>query len=129
MVKDLVADGRLVILAKESFVMSLGLASYGAIAMLMGCFFKSGLYAIMLLAWESGGLPYLPSTLKYFTVMHYLQSLLPVRLTSQTKLFEMLGDPAPVWMCLVVLIHAPMVLWAIATAVFYWKEALYGGET
>lgn len=58
-VEDLLAKGRLWNMLKDSGVMALGLLVYGALAMLMGLFFKSGFYALLILAWEAA-LPYLP---------------------------------------------------------------------
>ena len=91
----------------------------------MGSFFKSGSYALLLLAWESG-LPYLPSALKMWTVMHYLHSLLPVRLDEQKRLFELLGEPASVGLSLAVIIGVSLVMVAVSSGVFYFKECLYG---
>ena len=125
LVADLFAEGRMVILVKESLVLVLGLLIYGAIAMLMGSFFKSGLYAIILLLWEAG-VPYLPSVLKNWTATHYLQSLLPDRSVAVPKMFELLGEPASVAMSLTVLLSVSVLMMAIATAIFYFKECNYG---
>lgn len=124
-VADLFGAGRLLILVKESLVLILGLLAYGAIAMMMGTIFKSGFYALALLGWE-GCLPYLPSTLKFLTVSHYLHSLLPERLAEQAKMFEMLGEPASTGLSLLVLIGCPMALIGISTVIFYFKECAYG---
>ena len=65
----------------------------GSLTLMMGHFFKNAVYSLILLGWEAG-LPYLPSTLKFWTLSHYLQSLLPVRLAEQKNLFELMGEPA-----------------------------------
>ena len=60
-VADLFAEGRFIILIKESGVLVLGLLAYGAVALFVGTFFNSALYALFLLAWEMG-LPNYPAT-------------------------------------------------------------------
>jgi hypothetical protein len=90
----------------------------------MGSLFKSGFYALILLAWEAG-LPYLPSTLKLWTVMYYLHSLLPERLTEQRKLFELLGEPASVGVSILVVGFVSLVFIGICMALFQFRECLY----
>ena len=52
--------------------------AYGAVFMLAGLFFKNpGVIAVFVLAWESLNFA-LPSTLQLFSVIHYLQGVLPV---------------------------------------------------
>ena len=123
-VADLFGAGRALILLKESLVIILALLAYTTIGMLMGSFFKSSLYTILLLAWESG-LPYLPGTLKFWTVMHYLQSLLPVRLTEQKKLFELLGEPATPALSLGVIFGASLGFAIFCSLLFQFRECLY----
>ncbi len=123
-VSDLFGEGRFVVLCKECLVMALGLLAYGSIAMLMGSLVKSGLYALILLAWESG-LPYLPSSLKAWTVMHYLHSLLPERLTEQRKILELLGEPASVGVSILVVGFVSLVFIGICIALFQNRECLY----
>jgi ABC-type transport system involved in multi-copper enzyme maturation permease subunit len=123
-VTDLIADGRLLILVKESGVLVLGLAVYGAIAMLAGSFFKTAIYAIFLLAWESA-LQYVPQVLKEWTVLHYLHSLLPERPQEMRNLFEMLGSPAsPFWAVTIVLIVTAVAMSA-ALLIFNGRECQY----
>lgn len=123
-ISDLLPGGRLLGLFKESGVIFLALLAYGTIAMLMGSLFKSGAYAILLLAWEAG-LPYLPSTLKLWTVMHYLQSLLPERLTEQRALFEFLGEPASVVLSLGVIGGVSLFFIALCALLFQFRECTY----
>lgn len=122
---DLFTNGRAVILAQESGVMILGLLAYGSFALLIGNFFKTATYALLLLAWEAG-LPYLPSTLKFWTVMHYLQSLLPERLNEQSRMFELLGEQASTAMSLAVLLGVPCLFIGISIFAFRSRECLYG---
>jgi ABC-type transport system involved in multi-copper enzyme maturation permease subunit len=123
-IADLFVEGRFVVLLRESGVLVLGLLAYGSIALLMGSLFKSGLYGLLLLAWETA-LPYLPSSMKMWTMMHYLQSLLPERPVESTRLFELLGDPAPVWLCILVLLAVPSFFVALCAVLFQWRECLY----
>jgi len=123
-VAELFAHGRFLVLIRESLVLVLGLLAYGSIAMLMGSLFKSGFYALILLAWETG-LPYLPSSLKLWTVMHYLQSLLPERPVGANRLFELLGEPAPVWLSILVLVAVPSAFIILCAVLFQRRECLY----
>lgn len=123
-IADLFAGGRFVVLLKESCVLVLGLLAYGSIAILMGSLFKSGLYALFLLGWETA-LPYLPSSMKMWTMMHYLQSLLPERPVEAAPVFALLGDPAPVWLCILVLLAVPSFFVALCAVLFQWRECLY----
>lgn len=125
MVIDYLVDGRLLVLIRDSIVLVLGLLAYGTIAMVMGSFFKSGLYAVFLLGWESS-LPYLPSTLKSWTIAHYLHSLLPDPIDSSKRIFEMVGEPAPILISLLVLFFVSAVMMGIAVLIFQFRECLYG---
>jgi ABC-type transport system involved in multi-copper enzyme maturation permease subunit len=124
---DLLKDGRFVILAKESLVLVLELMAYGGLAMLIGSMFKSGFQTILILAWESA-IPYLPSTLKLMTIMHYLQSLLPERLAENRRMFELLGEPASAGVCLIVLVSLALLFFALTTLIFHFKECRYGDQ-
>ena len=124
-VNDLFHQGRAVILAKESAVLMLGLLAYGTLAMLIGNFFKNATYSLLLLGWEVF-LPYLPSTLKFWTIAHYLQSLLPERMNEQSHMFEMLGEPASLAVSLAVLIGVPCLFAGMTIFLFRYRECLYG---
>ena len=123
-VADLFADGRAESLAKESLVIVLGLLAYGSIAMLMGSFFKSGFYAVLLITWEAG-LPYLPTTIKFWTIMHYLQSLSPNRADAPSRFFDMLGEPASTALSLAVLLGLSLAIVALCLVVFQARECMY----
>lgn len=123
-VADLFGEGRFVVLLKESCVLALGLSAYAGIAMLMGSIFKSALFGLFLLGWEAG-LPYLPSVLKKWTVMHYLQSLLPERLTEQRQLFELLGEPSSVLPSIAIVLGVSATFIAACAVVFQYRECLY----
>jgi ABC-type transport system involved in multi-copper enzyme maturation permease subunit len=122
--KDLAVAGHAWALVKESGVLALGLAAYGAIAMLAGSFFKTAMYAILLLVWE-WVLPYVPQALKEWTVLYYLQSLLPEKAQDTGKLFELLGDLAGTGRSLLVLSLVVAIALGGAMAMFQRKECMY----
>lgn len=126
---DLFSHGRFAIMGRETLVLLLGLVAYGAFALIMGGvgFFKSASYALFLLGWEAG-LPYLPSTLKFWTFAHYLQSLLPERMIENKEMFELLGEPATTGMSLAVLLGVPALFIGVAILMFRARECQYGGE-
>lgn len=124
-IADLFTKGRFEILLRESLVLMLGLLAYGGFALLMGNFFKNATYSILLLGWEVG-LPYLPTTLKFWTISHYLQSLLPVRLNEMKDMFALLGDFAAPAHSYAVLLGIPIVFIGVAIWLFRYKECLYG---
>jgi ABC-type transport system involved in multi-copper enzyme maturation permease subunit len=123
-VADLFAHGRFVILLKESGVLVLGLAVYGAIAMLAGSFFKTAIYAIFLLAWESA-LQFIPQVLKEWTVLHYLHSLLPEQPQKMDRLFEILGAHATPFWSIAIVLGVTAVAMGLAMAVFHGRECQY----
>ena len=92
---DLFERGRVFTLIQECFVIFVALALYGAVSMVMGTILKSGWYGLIFYAWETG-LSYLPSTLKFFTISHYLQAMTPERSALPPQLFELYGElPSP----------------------------------
>lgn len=121
---DLFVQGRFLSLLKESGVAFLALLAYGTLGMLMGSFFKSGIYALILLAWEAG-LPYLPSTLKLWTIMHYLQSLLPERQLAHRGIFELLGEPASTTLSLGVIGGVSAFFILLCVLLFQLRECSY----
>lgn len=124
-VTDLFTQGRFEILLRESLVLMLGLLAYGAFALLMGNFFKNATYSILLLGWEVG-LPYLPTTLKFWTISHYLQSLLPERLNEMKEMFALLGDFATPVHSYAVLLGLPVLFVGVSIWLFRYRECLYG---
>jgi ABC-type transport system involved in multi-copper enzyme maturation permease subunit len=95
LMKDLFEYGRALSLIKECFVMLVALAMYGALSMVLGSIFKTGWYGLIFYLWETG-LPYLPSTLKFFTISHYLQALTPEKSAIPPRMFELYGEmPSP----------------------------------
>jgi ABC-type transport system involved in multi-copper enzyme maturation permease subunit len=125
--RDLVAGGRLWILAKESAVLVLAMIAYGSIAMAFGSYFKSVAYAVFLFAWE-GVIPYLPQALKSGTIFFNLQSLLPDKPRSTAKAFELLGTPAPAWEALAIIGGVSVVAFGLALAFFQFRECQYADD-
>ena len=79
-------------------VVGLACAGYGALFLLIGVVFRNPvLPAAALWVWEAANL-LLPPMLKRFSVIFYLHSLYPIPLAK--GLFEMVADPAPVWLSL-----------------------------
>ena len=103
---DLFQKGRALTLIQECFIMLVALAMYGAFSMVMGSIFKTAWYGLIFYLWETG-LPYLPSTMKFFTISHYLQSLTPEKSAIPKKMFELYGEmPSPLrcWITLLVVL-------------------------
>jgi ABC-type transport system involved in multi-copper enzyme maturation permease subunit len=105
-VNDLIEKKRAISLMEQCFVMLIALTMYGAVSMVMGSIFKSAWYALIFLLWECG-LPYLPSTLKLFTISNYLQALTPEKSAVPKKLFELYGEVPSLLRCFITL---PLVL-------------------
>jgi len=123
--RDLFRGARFTTLAREALTLVVGLLAYTSVAMLMGSLFKSSQYLIFLFAWEAG-LPYLPSTLKYWTVLHYLNSLLPVKVSDALKVFEIYSTPVPVWVCFAAIGGATALVLTFCVFLFQTRECLYG---
>jgi ABC-type transport system involved in multi-copper enzyme maturation permease subunit len=123
--QDLFQKSRLAILAREAITVVTGLLAYTSVAMLMGSLFKSSQYLIFLFGWEAG-LPYLPSALKYWTVLHYLNSLLPTKITGDAKWLEILSKPVPEWICFIAIGGATVLVLSFCVFLFQTRECLYG---
>jgi len=79
-------------------VTTLACLGYGAVFLLLGMFFRNPVIpAIVLFTWE-GINPFLPALLKKISVVYYVESLCPVKLTGGE--FQILADPAPLWLSL-----------------------------
>jgi ABC-type transport system involved in multi-copper enzyme maturation permease subunit len=69
---------------------------YGAIFLLVGLFFRNPIVpALVILVWEMAN-PFLPALLKKFSVIFYLQSLVPVPINQGP--FAIIADPVPGWL-------------------------------
>ena len=107
-------------------VVVLACAGYGALFLLIGVVFRNPvLPAAALWSWEAANL-LLPPLLKRVSVIFYLHSLYPIPLAK--GVFEMVADPAPVWLSLAgALVFVTAVLFLAG-----WKvrrmDLAYGGE-
>jgi ABC-type transport system involved in multi-copper enzyme maturation permease subunit len=71
---------------------------YGAVFMVIGLFFRNPIVpAVMIWFWE-GANPFLPVLLKKFSVVFYLQAMLPVQLPGNA--FEVIAEPVPIWLAI-----------------------------
>lgn len=127
-VGQLFGEGYVVFMLKECGVIALALVAYTSIAMIFGSLFKSVAFAIILMAWEAG-LPYLPGTMKLWTIMHYLQSLLPQPVVGDHKLFEIWSEPASVLMSLSVIFCMSAFFVCACIGLNQYRECKYGGES
>ena len=76
-------------------IAALGCLGYGAIFMVVGLFFRNPVIpAVVLLLWESINF-LLPPLLKKFSVIFYLQSLLPIPVPDGA--FAVITEPASAW--------------------------------
>ena len=121
---NLFSGHRLGILAKESSVICLTLVAYGSFALLMGTLFKSAFYALLLIGW-GWALPYLPSNLKFWTVLYHAQSLLPDKQLPEQPLFELLGAPVAASTSILFLLGASALFLILAGFFFQVRECLY----
>jgi ABC-type transport system involved in multi-copper enzyme maturation permease subunit len=77
-------------------VTALACLGYGAIFLLVGLFFRNPIVpALFILIWEVAN-PFLPALLKKFSVIFYLQSLVPVPINQGP--FALIADPVPAWL-------------------------------
>ena len=70
--------GDLKILLKDTWILCLGLAAYGAVMMLVGTYFKRSILMgiFLLFVWDAWA-AYIPGSAHKFTIKHYLQSIFP----------------------------------------------------
>lgn len=66
------------ILIKDTWVLTLGLAAYGSVMMLVGTYFKHRIVAgiFLIFVWDAWA-AYIPGSAHKFTIKHYLQSIFP----------------------------------------------------
>jgi len=95
----------------------LGCLGYGAVFLGCGVFFKNPVIPAVLfygLEWANFMLPVL---LKKFSVVHYLNSLMPVPVT-QGAFFAVIAEPTPAWIAIIgILVFTALVLTATALVV------------
>jgi hypothetical protein len=95
-VGHLLAGPGLVQLVGYATVSGLACLGYGALFCLTGLVFRNPVVpAIGIWLWEAGN-PFMPALLKKFSVVFYLNSLLPVPIESGP--LALLADPVPAWL-------------------------------
>jgi len=78
------------------WVTMLACLGYGAVFLVVGLFFRNPIIpAAVIWVWESTN-PFLPALLKKFSVIFYLQSLLPVQLPEGA--FAVMAEPVSAWL-------------------------------
>ncbi len=123
----LLQPGRLDLLLRQTGVLALAVAAYSAIGVLAGSFLKTQAYALVLILWELT-LPYMPPALKPLALTHYFHSLLP-RASESARIFELLGDPAPLTQSLLVPLTVAFIALVIAFGIFQFKEPVESADT
>lgn len=122
--KQLFVRGEVFSLIQKTAVILLALIAYGSISMVMGSLLKSGTWGVLFYLWESG-LPYLPSTVKYFTVSHYLQALTPGRSLIPPKMFELYGTLPSAFQSILTLMIVSSIFCGIAIFIIRHYECRY----
>lgn len=124
--KALTVDGGLAAGLGYVLVVALACIGYGAAFMTMGLFFRNPVFpALIVYGWEFINF-LLPPILKKVSIVHYLQSLAPVRVSEGP--FAIIADPTPWWLA----VPGLLVLASALVALSGWKlkryEIRYGSD-
>jgi ABC-type transport system involved in multi-copper enzyme maturation permease subunit len=115
LVTYMLANGGLEQLASYLLVVVLACIGYGAIFLLAGLFFKNPMIpAIMFLGWEILT-SFLPTALKAISIVHYLGSLTPIRVSDGP--FSLIATPVSPWLAVTGVLGVS----AIALVLASWK--------
>ncbi len=107
-------------------VIILACAGYGAVFLLVGLLGRNPILpAAAVFLWETIN-PFLPALLQKISVIHYLDSLCPVRLTGGN--FRIVTDPAPAWLSVPGLIVMMLIVLGLAALKLRRTEISYGGD-
>jgi ABC-type transport system involved in multi-copper enzyme maturation permease subunit len=113
-------------LASYLLIVVLACASYGALFLLAGLFFKNPMVpAVLFLGWELLT-PFLPQLLKSLSLVHYLVSFTPVPVPAAA--FAILAQPVAWWAALAALVAATAVLVWLASRVATRLEISYSAD-
>jgi len=113
-------------LASYLLIVVLACASYGALFLLAGLFFKNPMVpAVLFLGWELLT-PFLPQLLKSLSLVHYLVSFTPVPVP--TAAFAILAQPVAWWAALAALLAATAILVWLASRVATRLEISYSAD-
>lgn len=114
-------------LAGYLLVTSLACVGYGAVFLAAGVLLKNPIVpALAILGWEAIN-ALLPPVLKKVSVIHYLESLLPVSIPPSSGI-QILADPASPWVAIPGILALAAVLVTIAVKRVRRLEVLYGVE-
>ncbi len=99
---------------------------YGAFFLVVGLFFRNPIIpAIVLYGWELINF-LLPPLLKKISVIHYLQSLVPVPVSEGP--FAVVAEPTPAWIAIPSLIVVTALVLILASRRIRHMEIRYGGD-
>jgi hypothetical protein len=108
------------------FVTMLGCVGYGAVFLALGLVFRNPVFpALVIYGWEMINF-LLPPVLKKISVIHYLQSLSPVKVSEGP--FAVLADPTPAWIAIPGFVLTTGIVLALATWKMRKLEIRYGSE-
>ena len=114
-------------LASYLLVTSLACVGYGAVFLVAGVLMKNPIVpALAILGWETIN-ALLPPVLKKLSIIHYLESLLPVSIP-QTSGIQILADPASPWVAIPGILGLAVLLVVFAIKRVRRMEVLYGIE-
>lgn len=113
-------------LARYLLVVVLATAAYGSIFLLLGLIFKNPILpAVAVLGWEAFYFV-LPASVQKVTVVHYLQSILPVSIDLGP--FAVVVDPTPPFLGMLVLLIAAAALVWLAGRILRRSEVTYSAD-
>lgn len=104
----------------------LACVGYGAVFLIIGLFFRNPIVpAVIVYLWEVINF-LLPPVLKKISVIHYLQSLVPIPMSEGP--FAVVAEPTPAWIAVPGLIIFTLVVLTLASFRIRRMEIRYGGE-
>src|SRR5437899_10448376 len=99
---------------------------YGAFFLIVGLFFRNPIIpALLLYGWEWLNF-LLPPLLKKVSVIHYLNSLVPVPVSEGP--FAVVAEPTPAWLSVPGLLIVTVLVWVVAGSRIRRMEIRYGGD-
>jgi hypothetical protein len=111
-------------------ITALACLSWGAVFLYMGIRWRNPIIpSVTFLLWESLNL-FLPSWLRKFSVLHYLQSMTPVQgeLRGPGLLFGQTADPVPAWIAVVCLVGLTVVMLTLSVQQLKRTEISYSTD-
>jgi ABC-type transport system involved in multi-copper enzyme maturation permease subunit len=113
-------------LLSYALITALACLGYGAFFLVVGLFFRNPIIpALLLYGWEWLNF-LLPPVLKKLSVIHYLNSLMPIPLNEGP--FAILVEPTPAWLSIPGLLFVTAMVLGLASLQIRRMEIRYGGE-